>query len=58
MDFAASGISAGGHYVQTRPAICDFNHGLNRARAVTIHGLVVPRRDKDLPRLTLQGMKT
>ena len=37
----------GGHYVQTRPAICDDRHGLNRAWAVTMRVVVLPFQDMD-----------
>jgi hypothetical protein len=57
MDFSILDASAGDHYVETGPGICDFNHGLGTARAVTIQRRVVPRQDTDQSWLTLQGMK-
>ena len=57
MDFTASGAFGKRRYVQTIPAICDFNHGLDWARAVTIHRLDVPRQDTDRAWLKLQGMR-
>ncbi len=57
VDLTALELLAAGHYVETRPAICDFNHGLNRARAVTIRCLVMLCQDTDGAWLTLQGMK-
>ena len=52
-------MNAAGDYVQTRPAICDINHGPDRLRAVTMQPLVCARRRKDRVRLFARdGMMT
>ena len=57
VDFRAIGDFWHGDYVQTRPAICDFNHGPGRALPVTIQRLAVPPQDTDCAWLTLQGLR-
>lgn len=58
MDFRATGDFWRGDYVQTRPAICDDRHGLNRAWAVTMRDVVppFPGHGSVLPDMTRIGM--
>ena len=49
MDFRAIRLNRLGDYVETRPAICDINHGPGRALPVTIQCLAVLPQDTEVP---------